>query len=156
MLSFPFFQTASHRATSVLIRLLRAIFLFLFGGTLYYLIEILWRGFSHVSMFFCGGFCFAGLYLINFLCHRTPHILRWMLGASFITVVEFWCGVTVNLLLDWSVWDYSTMPMNLMGQVCLPFSLIWFLLCIPADLLCALFRHLFRVKLPQKKARHMS
>ena len=28
------------------------------GGALYCLLEMLWRGYSHVSMFLVGGFCF--------------------------------------------------------------------------------------------------
>ena len=132
------------------LRLARALFLFAIGGTVYYLIEILWRGHSHFSMFLCGGFCFAGLYLINRICYDTSRVIRWIFGAIFITVTEFGCGVAVNLLLGWGVWNYSNQPLNLLGQVCLPFTLIWFVLCIPADLLCTLFRRLFRVELPQK------
>ena len=42
---------------------IKELFLFLIGGFLYYSIEILWRGFSHWSMFILGGLCFiyAGL-----------------------------------------------------------------------------------------------
>lgn len=132
------------------IRLARFCFLFATGGTLYYFIEILWRGHSHFSMFLCGGFCFAGLYLINRVLYAVPRILRWLLGALFITATEFCCGVAVNLFLGWNVWNYSDLPLNLLGQICLPFTVIWFFLCIPADLLCSLFRRWFRVELPRK------
>lgn len=131
------------------LRLAHALFLFATGGALYFMIEILWRGYSHFSMFLCGGLCFAGIYLINRICHRTLCLIRWIYGAILITVIEFWCGVAVNLFLGWNVWDYAALPWNLLGQVCLPFTLIWFFLCIPADLLCALFRRLFRVEFPQ-------
>lgn len=30
------------------------------------------------------------------------------------------------------------LPLNIMGQICLPFSLIWFVLTIPASALCKL------------------
>ena len=132
------------------LRLARALFLFTTGGTLYFAIEILWRGYSHFSMFLCGGLCFAGIYLINCICYRIPCVIRWLFGAVFITVIEFWCGVAVNLILGWEVWDYADLPFNLLGQVCLPFTFFWFFLCIPADLLCVIFRRLFRVELPQK------
>ena len=124
--------------------------LFFTGGTLYFLIEILWRGYSHISMFLCGGFCLVGIYLINHICRNTGCVIRWALGAMFITISEFWCGVAVNLVLHLDVWDYSALPFNLLGQVCLPFTMIWFLLCIPADLLCLLFRRIFRVEFAQK------
>ena len=37
--------------------------------------------------------------------------------------------------LHWQVWDYSEETYNLLGQVCLPFCLIWYALCIPVALL---------------------
>ena len=40
-------------------------FLFLIGGALYYLIEVLWRGYSHWSMFILGGVCFMIMGLLN-------------------------------------------------------------------------------------------
>ena len=135
---------------SLTVRLSRALFLFSVGGSIYYFIEIGWRGHSHFSMFLCGGLCFASIYLIHRICYDTPPIIRWIFGALLITVCEFWCGVMVNLMLGWNVWDYSNQPFNLLGQVCLPFTLMWFLLCIPADTLCRIFRQVFRVELPQK------
>ncbi len=131
------------------LRTLRAGFLLLCGGTLYYFIEVLWRGYSHFSMFLCGGLCFSGLYLINLLYYRLPCIIRWCLGAILITMVEFICGMAVNVWLGWDVWDYSGLPLNVLGQVCLPFTLIWFFLCIPADVLCALIRRMFRIERPK-------
>lgn len=135
---------------SLWLRAARGMFVFTLGGVLYYFLEILFRGHSHFSMFLCGGFCFAGIYLINVLCHDAFRVMRWIMGALLITVTEFWCGVVVNIFLGWDVWDYADLPLNLLGQVCLPFTVIWFFLCIPADLLCDLLRRLFRVELPRK------
>ena len=53
-------------------------------------------------------------------------------------VVEFLFGLLVNRVLHLHVWDYSALPLNIMGQICLPFSLIWFVLTIPASALCKL------------------
>ncbi|MDE6839119.1 MAG: putative ABC transporter permease, partial [Acutalibacter sp.] len=47
-------------------------------------------------------------------------------------------GLIVNTGLGLRVWDYSKMPLNLMGQVCLPYSLLWFGLTLPAMALCRL------------------
>lgn len=132
------------------IRLSRACFLFALGGGLYYFLEILFRGHSHFSMFLCGGLCFGGMYLINGICHDSFRVTRWIMDAMLVTVVEFWCGVAVNLVLGWNVWDYTDLPYNLLGQVCLPFTLIWFFLSIPADFLCDLLKRLFRVGVAQK------
>ena len=35
-----------------------SLILFLFGGTGYALLELLWRGFTHWSMFVLGGVCY--------------------------------------------------------------------------------------------------
>lgn len=35
----------------------------------------------------------------------------------------------VNRVMHLGVWDYSAAPFNLLGQICLPFTLLWFPLC---------------------------
>lgn len=52
-------------------------------------------------------------------------IQKCLIGAIIITVIELLLGIWFNLLLGEGVWDYSNMPLNFMGQICLPFSLIW-------------------------------
>lgn len=52
-------------------------------------------------------------------------------------------GVADNLILHWNVWDYTDMPLNLYGQICLPFTILWFFLCIPALWLCERVASLF-------------
>lgn len=51
-----------------------------------------------------------------------------IIGMVLITVIEFIIGIVFNLILKENVWDYSNMPLNIMGQICVPFSAIWFLL----------------------------
>ena len=60
-------------------------------------------------------------------------------GALIITLVELICGCIVNLKLGLDVWDYSHIPLNLFGQICLPFTLLWFLLCFPICIACNIF-----------------
>lgn len=55
-------------------------------------------------------------------------ILQCIIGGAIITAVEFVSGCIINLWLGWAVWDYSNMPLNLLGQICLPFSLLWVLI----------------------------
>ncbi len=121
-----------------------AFLLLLAGGVLYYGIEILWRGHSHISMAICGAVCFFLLYRMNQRLRRRSLPFRALIGAAIITVVELVTGCVVNLLLGLGVWDYSALPLNLFGQICLLYSVLWFLLCIPALLLCqAIERHVF-------------
>ena len=53
--------------------------------------------------------------------------------------------LTYKKELGWNVWDYSSMPLNLYGQICLPFSGLWFLLCIPAFGICSIAAKRFRL-----------
>lgn len=109
------------------------VFLFLVGGLTYGLIEVLYRGYTHWTMLLLGGCCFIAVGLINELFSwETPLIIQSIIGGWAITCLEFICGVIVNIILKWNVWDYSNTPLNIMGQVCLPFTFIWCLLSIIA------------------------
>ncbi|MFR1215106.1 MAG: putative ABC transporter permease [Acutalibacteraceae bacterium] len=46
-------------------------------------------------------------------------------AGSFITGVELATGLVVNVMMKRKVWDYSDLPFNIKGQVCLPFTVIW-------------------------------
>lgn len=108
--------------------------MFLFGGTGYAMIEILWRGNTHWSMFLLGGLCFVVIDSISTRAGEKMCIWQLCLFCSFaVTVLEFITGCIVNLLLGWDIWDYSNLPLNLMGQVCVTFMALWFLLCIPVS-----------------------
>ena len=102
-------------------RFLRGVFFFLLGGIGYVVIEFLWRGRSHISMFLAGGSCF--LILGELDKKRLPIPIRAALGAGVITMVEYAAGLLFNR--SYAVWDYRDQPLNLHGQICLPFSLIW-------------------------------
>ena len=96
------------------------------GGLLYILIELLWRGRSHWTMFFLGGVCFVALGLINeVLPWSMPLWQQTLIGTAIITVLEFLTGCVVNLWLGWTVWDYSGLPGNILGQICPQYILLW-------------------------------
>lgn len=103
--------------------------LFLVGGCIYVLIEIVYRGWSHWSMFLLGGICFLALGYINrFLSWDTPFLLQMLIGAVIVTALELLTGCIVNIRLGWHVWDYSKVPLNFCGQICLPASIVWYFL----------------------------
>lgn len=108
---------------------------FLMGFFIYSMIEIINRGYTHWTMGLTGGIVLMILYLINSSSGITL-IKSCFIGAIFITSTEFFVGLIVNRFLEWNVWDYSEVPLNVMGQICLPFTLAWFILCIPAYFLC--------------------
>lgn len=103
--------------------LLKKAILFAAGGCSYMGLELLWRGWSHGSMFFAGGSCFLLLGRLNRAQPRIPLPLRAIAGAGIITGVELAAGLLSNR--DYRVWDYRNMPFNYHGQICLPFSLLW-------------------------------
>ena len=129
----------------------RLIFRFLTGGFTYGGIEIATRGFSHISMFLAGGLCFVFIGLLNdFLGEKISFIGLMFLSALIITAVEFITGIIVNVWLKLDVWDYSYLPYNLNGQICLLFTNLWFLLSAPALLL----DDWMRVKIMRRKPVH--
>jgi len=117
-------------------KLLKHVVLFLSGGILYVLVEMLWRGYSHWSMLMLGGICFVLIGLINeVIPWEMPIWEQGIIGAGIITVLEFVTGCIVNLWLGWHVWDYSDMPLNICGQICLPFCLLWIIIGMTAVVL---------------------
>ncbi len=80
-------------------------------------------------MFLVGGLCFWLIGLINeIMPWEMPLWRQCIIGAAIITAVEFAAGCVINLWLGWDVWDYSNLPFNVLGQVCLPFMALWFFL----------------------------
>lgn len=110
---------------------------FCIGGLLYTLIEIGWRGHSHWSMFLLGGVCFRVIGGIHERLARRSLWLRCGLCAGAVTLLEFLCGCVVNLHWRLNVWDYSRMPLNIKGQVCLLYSALWGVLSLLA---CPVYR----------------
>lgn len=103
--------------------------LFLMGGMLYFIIELAYKGDSHYSMFLTGGAAFLLMGGINSYFDRNMPLIQQMLfSAVIITLLEFICGVIVNIGLHLNVWDYSHIPFNIMGQICPRFFFIWFAL----------------------------
>ena len=97
--------------------------LFCLGGGAYVGLELLWRGWSHISMFFAGGLCFVLIGHLGEVEPRLPLPLRAVVGAAIVTAVELAFGMAVNR--NYTVWDYRSLPLNFMGQICLRFSLLW-------------------------------
>lgn len=123
-------------------QILKYLFLWLVGGLIYYSIEMLWRGHSHWTMAVLGGICFVIIGLLNeVFTWNMALISQMVLSALIITVLEFITGLIVNKWLCWGVWDYSQVPYNFMGQICLLFSNLWVLLSLPAIILDDFIRY---------------
>lgn len=110
--------------------------LFAFMGELYSIIELVWRGHTHFSMYLLAGLC-------GMTCGLLNEVFTWdfglvwqaLIGGGLITIAEFITGLIVNIWLKLGVWDYSGLPLNIMGQICLPFYFAWVALSVAAIVL---------------------
>lgn len=111
-------------------KLMEVLFLWGIGGAIYYSFEIIFRGFSHWSMFVLGGICFVFFYIQGKMVHWQDSLVRQTLRCLvFVISSEFITGIIVNKWLGLNVWDYSKLPFQLFGQICLPFAVIFSGLC---------------------------
>lgn len=106
---------------------------FFIGAAVYPLIELAWRGRTHSAMALAGG-------LSAVLLHRISKTDRplWqlsLLGGLAITGIEYGIGMLWNR--RYQIWDYRRMPLNIHGQICLPFTLAW---CVLSAAAIGLFR----------------
>ena len=97
----------------------------------YPMLEYAWRGWSHWSMALAGGICCGLLGTISdhLQGHRLP--VRCAAGCAAITGIELIFGCIFNLGLHMQVWDYSEEWLNLGGQICARYAILWFLLSAP-------------------------
>ncbi|MBR4023263.1 MAG: hypothetical protein IKI94_11875 [Ruminococcus sp.] len=137
-------------------RLSKHFVLFLIGGTLYIIIEIIWRKIfgsqpTHWTMFLLGGLAFIFIGLINeYLSWKTPLWLQCLIGTLLVLLLEFVFGCVLNLWLNLNIWDYSNTPFNILGQVCLPFAFAWYFLTAVAIILDDYLRYwLFKEEKPK-------
>lgn len=125
-------------------KFLRGTILFYIGGTAYMILEFIWRGRSHGSMFLLGGLCFLLVGGGSAKFPKIPAFARPILGAGIITGLELLTGWLVNR--DFEVWDYRDQLFQFQGQICLAFSLLW----VPVSLAAMELYALTQRKVAQK------
>ena len=95
--------------------------LFLLGAAGYPLLEMLYRRRTHYSMAVAGG---LSAWMIGHVRRlRIPFGKRCLLCGLGVTCIEYVCGRIWNR--HFTVWDYRNTPLNLHGQICLPFTAVW-------------------------------
>lgn len=148
------FQKSGNAISGVIqkLKLLETCFIFCSGAFGYWAVELLWRGYTHWTMPILGGVCLILIYAIaNFMAESLWK--KWLMCSACVTAVEFIVGGIVNITLNWDVWDYSTLPGNLMGQICPLYSIYWILLSIPSVFFCNILRYYVFIPL-YRKGRH--
>lgn len=120
---------------------IKNIILFILGFCMYISIEVCFRsilnhggnGFSNPICGIMGAICFL-------VCDKINNRISWdidlflqgIIGSSVVTALELIVGILDRFLLKFGMWDYSTMPLNFMGVICVPFSIAWVGLTIVA------------------------
>lgn len=106
--------------------------LFLSCGFIYCMIEILFRDWSHWSMFvltgFLGVFCVDSIN--NVLSFDCDYIVQILISTILCTIGEGISGIILNIWLQLNVWDYSKMTFGtfFFGQCNVLFCFAWALI----------------------------
>ena len=113
-----------------------SVLLWFFGGTLYFLLEVAYKTatghqerISWTMLVLAVVLCVPVERAGAELPWECPLWLQAAVCAALVTLVEFCAGCMLNLWIGLDIWDYSDIPFNLLGQICLPFSLVWLVLC---------------------------
>ena len=113
------------------------IVLFLIFGTIYFLLECLWKGhLSHWSMFVLAGIIGIAIGDLNeFIPWEMAFWKQCLIGMIISTTSEAITGWIINLSFGLNVWHYEVLAF-FYGQCSLIFSAFWFILsgvCILLD-----------------------
>lgn len=112
-----------------MIQFTKILILFNIYGAIYYNLEVLFRGYSHISMYILAGVLGVAIGLINEITPKINIWLETLIGTIIATIGEGVTGIIVNNILHLNVWDYSNLPFTFFyGQCNLIFCLIWFVL----------------------------
>ncbi|HVI41432.1 MAG TPA: putative ABC transporter permease, partial [Anaerovoracaceae bacterium] len=80
---------------------------------------------------YCPIYGFGVLFVIYLLHPVIDNLLYIFLGSVLITsAIELAGGYILEEIFHQKWWDYSDMPLNIGGYICLFFSLMWGLACL--------------------------
>ncbi len=113
-------------------RVFRKLYLeFVLGGITYFCMEVVFRAAvshkpPHPLVIILGGAAFLiGIGVCRIPLKRPFNLLKPLLGGALITAWELVFGLFFNLYLGYNIWSYHGLRFELLGQICLGFSLIW-------------------------------
>ena len=93
--------------------------LFSVGAICYGFMEILNRGYSHITMGVLGGASMLVIHIMNGERRQGVSLLSVLaVSAAFITAIEFLAGEYLNRYLGMGIWSYEEVPLNFDGQIC--------------------------------------
>lgn len=111
-------------------KLLQYLFIYIFSGSFYCIVEILFRGYSHYSMFILAGF--IGLIICyqndNIISYESPFEAQVLFCAAISTLGEYITGLIANQ--DFYIWDYRGLWGTFAnGQLNIFFIFAWIIIC---------------------------
>lgn len=114
-------------------RLIPYTIIFIVSGLIYTMLELLWRGHTHWTMFVCAGLCGLAMANINnnWLNFETDFRIQVIASALVCTIMEFIFGIIFNG--NFTIWDYRGLwgTIHWLGdQVNILFFGIWLLISI--------------------------
>jgi uncharacterized membrane protein len=125
------------------------VILFMVGFCSYVTIEVLFRGFSYPMMGVCGGFAIVILDKINDrISWNIDLVIQGIIGMLVVTGMELVIGLSWEYLPIPVMWDYSNIPLNYRGIICVPFMIIWFFLSLVAIFLADAINYYVFEELP--------
>lgn len=115
-----------------------SLLLWTWTGTLYFFLEIAWKTLrgrpEAISWTMLALAILLAIPLERFgaeLPWDCPLWLQALICGTAITAAELAAGLVLNICLGMAVWDYSSLPGNLWGQICPQFWALWCLLSLP-------------------------
>jgi len=100
------------------------------AGYVYVIIELCYRGMSDITMMFCASICVLPMiFLNNWYGYDMDLLAQAFVSALFCTIMEFIFGIIFNA--EHTIWNYSNMWLNIRGQICPLFFLVWMLISVP-------------------------
>ena len=114
--------------------------LFIIGFTFFITIECIFHAlsgklaYSWITSGVMGGLSLILIDKINdtWLGWDAQLIYQSLIGGTLVTIIEFIIGTLDRVVLHLNMWDYSFVPLNYKGIICVPFSIAWCLLSILA------------------------
>ena len=112
---------------------------FLLYSFIGFLLEVIfaWAAGSHpqrkclLVLPLCPVYGLGACLILGTAGHITQPVALFLIGGVLSTACEYIMAAFYEDVLRVSFWDYSDIPCNLHGRVCLPFSLAWGLLSVP-------------------------
>lgn len=87
------------------------------------------RGFLNGPI--CPIYGFGVLSVILLLSNYKDDIINlYCMSVIVVTLLEWITGIVLEKLFHHRWWDYSNVPFNIQGHICLPFSLAWGVACV--------------------------